>query len=233
MVTLDGPCIGKSNFHSGARVLVACLAVHSVRSTWQSHALLGQEFSADVGPFSMMFMDPAWGAHGRVLILAETLQITKPCDGPDWQDCTSCEVAYTPDPRLWSFPVDPSIQPQDNISLMSTMTFNMGPELLSPAATVYVPPRGNRPPLLVSYGGSFVNTCATTPYARPWFPNSDWCFTQSFSTSILRLDTLEWTQVNSTGPDAPTPFSFNISAIFGLGVTALYDPKFDRIYLMG
>jgi hypothetical protein len=151
-------------------------------------------------------------------------------------NCTNCSVAFTPDARLWSFPIDPSLQPGDPIAVALSTTTNVGPELLTPEATVYVPPRAARPPLLISYGGAWVNECATTPYVIPWytwgpsrgyaspFRTSSWCLTPAFATHVLRLDTLEWVHLNATGPDSLSPVLLNRTGLFGMGVTATYEP---------
>jgi len=141
----------------------------------------------------------------------------------------------------------PTLQPNDPIPVAQTMTTNVGPELLTPGATVYVPARGCRPPLIISYGGAWVNQCANTPYVLPFFyancqyisctpwRSSSWCVTPSFSTHILRLDTLEWIHLgqNATGPDSLSPVATNATGLFGLGVTVVYDANRDRLLMTG
>jgi hypothetical protein len=218
--------------------LIACADL--VSGQWLPHSLVGHNLTADAGPYSKLIFDPSWGTLGRILLLPATLQVVDPCTVPY---CTNCTVSYVPDPRLWSFPVDPALMQDENISLALHTAKNEGPELLTPEATVYVPARGCRPPLLVSYGGAWVNECDTTPFVLPYFyghwpisnPSSPWCFTPSFSTHILRLDTLEWAHLpgNSTGPDSPSPVAFNNSGIFGLGTFLAYDEARDRVLMLG
>ena len=192
--------------------------------------LLGQNLSADAGPYSKLIFDPLWGELGRVIFVSATLKIVQPCTSPA---CVNCSVSYTPDSRLWYFAVDSAAPPGGTITpAVATMT-NVGSDLLTPEATVYVPARGCRPPLIFSYGGAWVNECATTPYVKPYFSSSPWCLTPVFSTHLLRLDTLEWTHVNVTGPDSLSPIALNNTGIYGLGVFAKYDSVRDRIMLSG
>jgi hypothetical protein len=219
------------------RILFAsCIVLAS--SAWLPHALLGLNLTEEAGPYSKAFFDSAFPPLGRIVILPATLQIVSPC--PQFPDangngCTNCSVAFDPDSRFFSFPVTADIHPDDPIAVVQQYTTNVGPELLTPGATVYVPPRDCRPPLILSYGGALVNECTTTPFVRPYFPASSWCFTPSFSTHILRLDSLDWIHVsaNSTGPESLSPIPLNNTGLFGLGVFLAYDAAADRILLAG
>lgn len=236
-----------------AAVLVAVLP--TTAAEWSAHDLQDLNLTSEAGPHSKIFFDPAWGPHGRVLLLPGTLEIVQPCSasvpGPF---CWNCSVDFSPDARLLYFPVDPDLQPDDPILVTQSATSNVGPELLTPSATVYVPPRGRRPPLIVSYGGALVNQCTNTPYVLPYFTaecgldmvnaslcphsswrSSSWCVTPSFSTHILRLDTLEWLHLsqNATGPDSLSPLATNTTGLFGLGVSLLYDATRDRLLMAG
>ena len=196
---------------------------------WEARTLLGgDEIEPTVASYGRLFADPTWGTEGRVLILPSNLEITQ----VETSRPESCSVAYTPDPRLFYFLVEDVIS-LDSAPIYTVNTTGIGPELLTPRASVYVPSRGCRPPLLLSYGGSFVNANCSAELG-PWFVTENWCFEPSFTTHVLRLDTLEWLHTNTTGPEWPGPQSeFLDMPLSTLGLSAAYDEVGDRVLMSG
>ena len=215
-----------------AAVLYAAFA--SSTGAFVPHNLTGQNFSSFSGTYGMMLFDPAWGALGRVLLFPAALQITQACPAPG---TCNCSVAYEPDASMWYFDVAPSLAPSENIALTEMHTSNVGPELLTPDATVYIPARGCRPPLILSYGGSLVNVC-TSPaikrlYSDPDNGNASWCFSPSYAVHMLRLDTLSWVHIDVPG-GPPANISNNTElAGYHLGVSVVYDRVLDAVIMAG
>ena len=216
-----------------AWAIIVAVAPHAASGGFLPHAFVGYYFSEEHAPYSAMVYDSAWAPLGRVVILPMALRGTKKCEGELPAACTSCEVGFTPDPTVLYFDVPLDLDPNASIALDVRQATNVGAELLTPAATVYIPPRGCRPPLIISYGGAFVNECATPAIQSFFNLTAGWCFTPSFSTHILRLDTLEWT--HAAAPGGP-PANFTNSSehvVFGLGVALTYDSVRDAVVMTG
>jgi hypothetical protein len=213
--------------------LVLVLTLFSSAAVWQRRSLSGFVIPPDAGAFGTVLYDPAWET-GRVIIFPTNLRVTQECLAPPGSPCQNCSFEYTPDATVLFFSVGSAVASDRSPIALSVMeAANVSAELLNPDATIYVPPRDCRPPLVISYGGSWVNTC--TPGVRPFFrPESPWCFTPAYATHILRLDTLTWSHFNATGADTPIS-SANAGSIplFGFGVSARYDALRDRVLLTG
>jgi len=216
------------------RACILYAAFVSSTGAFVPHNLTGQNFSSFSGTYGMMLFDPAWGALGRVLLFPAALQITQACSAPG---TCNCSVAYEPDASMWYFDVAPSLAPSENIALSALHTSNVGPELLTPDATVYVPARGCRPPLILSYGGSLVNVCASPEikqlYSDHENGNASWCFSPSYAVHILRLDTLSWIHIDVPG-GPPANISNNTArAGYNLGVSIVYASALDAVIMAG
>ena len=218
----------------GIRAAVLYAAFVSSAGAFVPHNLTGQNFSSFSGTYGMMFFDPAWEALGRVLLFPAALQITQACPSPG---TCNCSVAYEPDPSMWYFDVSTSLAPSENIALSAMHTSNVGLELLTPDATVYIPARGCRPPLVLSYGGSLVNVCASREikqlYSDQDNGNSSWCFSPSYAVHMLRLDTLAWVHIDVPGgPPANISNNTELSG-YHLGVSVVYDSVLDAVIMAG
>ena len=150
--------------------------------------------------------------------------------------CGTCKVAYTPDSSVWYFGVTPSLPSRsEGIALTASYASNVGAELLSPPSTVYVPARGCHPPLIISYGGAFVNECNTFQVWSRFYSTllTPWCFSPSYTTHILRLDTLEWTPVDVPGGPPANLSNSSEFTLYSLGTVVAYDERRDALVLSG
>ena len=213
--------------------MIAAVAPREVSGGFLPHAFVGYNFMEEHAPYSAMVYDSAWAPFGRIVILPMALRGTKKCEDALAYACLSCEVAFTPDPTVLYFDVPLDLDPNASIALNVRQASNVGAELLTPAATVYIPPRGCRPPLILSYGGAFVNECATPAIESFFNRSAGWCFTPSFSTHILRLDTLEWMHVAAPGGPPANMTNSSEHVVYGLGVALMYDGVRDAVVMTG
>lgn len=214
---------------SCAALVLVFLCVSSAE--FLPHALTGHDISGEAWAYSQMFFDPSWGELGRVVLLPAALKI-------DVGDCApgpcNCSVSYAPDPTLWYFNVSSRLGVSDSIGLTAVATTNMGPELLTPGASVYIPAHNGRPPLIFSFGGADVNLCSYpsihATFERMYTP---WCFSPTSAVHILRLDTLEWLHAEAPGNDLTGLSNLSQYSLYSLGAAVVYDGARDTVMLTG